>query len=184
MALPLPPPSLGSLCLLFGQSQREFPSWTIPHISPEPQKAPGQGEISTYMMDILSPSSPAEGEERSAQDVVGWELSSTLGLSTCRLSLPCQVRGLPSPHSPQAPLSLSTGCSLALSPLSSCIPNSRTCCSGPTHRWGQSRAKQMGLSPGGLQGSSVRGEKVHQDPRELLEPEEGNRNLPWHTPHP
>lgn len=100
------------------------------------------------MMDILSPSSPAEGEERSAQEVLGADpmLLSTQGLPTLRLILPCQVRGLPSPHSPQAPLSLSTGCSLALAPLSSCIPNSRTCCSGPpgTHcrakagpsRWG------------------------------------------------
>lgn len=47
---------------------------------------------------------------------------------------------------------------------------------------GQSRAKQMGLSPGGSQGSSVRGEKVHQDSRELLEPGERNRNLPRNTP--
>lgn len=40
----------------------------------------------------------------------------------------------------------------------------------------------MELSPGGLQGSSVRGEKVHQDPRELLEPGDGDRDLPQNTP--
>lgn len=98
MALPLPPPALGSLflperanwglCLLFlGESQMGIPSWTIPHISPEPQKAPGQGEISTYMMDILSPSSPAEGEERSAQEVVGWgQTPHSPALRACPLS--------------------------------------------------------------------------------------------------
>lgn len=39
----------------------------------DPQEAPGQGELSTYMMEFLSPSSPAEGEERSVQEAAGWE---------------------------------------------------------------------------------------------------------------
>lgn len=47
---------------------------------------------------------------------------------------------------------------------------------------GAKQGQADGVSPGGLQGSSVRAENVHQDPKELLEPE-GNRDLPWHTPH-
>lgn len=89
---------------------------------------------------------------------------------------------MPSPHSPQAPLSLSTGRSLSTVLLHSQQQDLLLLRSHGHSLQGQSRAKQMGLSPGGLQSSSVRAEKVHQDPRELLEPGEGNRDLPWHTP--
>jgi len=43
-----------------------YPStaWLCGH---KPQEAPAQEDLSTYMMDFLSPSSPAEGEERSVQ---------------------------------------------------------------------------------------------------------------------
>lgn len=86
---------------------------------------------------------------------------------------------MPSPHSPQAPQHR-----LFLGPVTTVLLHSQqqNLLLRSHSPLGPKQDKQMGLSPGGLQGSSVRGEKVHQDPREVLEPGEGNRNLPWHTP--
>lgn len=55
----------------------------------------------------------------------------------------CQVRGFAKPTQPPSPSVSQHRLFFALSPLSSCIANSRTCCSGHS-LWGQSRAKQMG----------------------------------------